>query len=157
MSRRPSLCRKFALGCLVFGLSQPSAAEPKEDVRSNQIRFVLQARSARGEVRCGLFEREGWLTRPLASATAKAVAVQRDGRTQFFASCVFKKIGKGEYAASAFQDSDGNGKLTTNLFGLPSEDYCASNDARNPIGPPSFRAAKFPFRGGSLELNARLH
>lgn len=44
----------------------------------------------------------------------------------------------GRYAISAFFDTNGNGELDTNLFGIPSEPYGFSNRVR-----PSMRAATF--------------
>ena len=39
---------------------------------------------------------------------------------------------------------------------MPIEDYCASNNARGFLGPPSFDDAKFAFSGGSKRLEARM-
>jgi len=39
---------------------------------------------------------------------------------------------------------------------LPTEDYCASRDARGTFGPPSFSDAKFSYTGGSKRLSARM-
>ena len=70
--------------------------------------------------------------------------------------CVFKGVPKGVYGISAFHDQNNNGKLDTNLLGLPTEDYCASRDARNTFGPPSFEDAKFSYDGGLKRLKARM-
>ncbi|MFO0998874.1 MAG: DUF2141 domain-containing protein [Planctomycetaceae bacterium] len=42
-----------------------------------------------------------------------------------------------------FQDLNGDGKLTKNGFGLPTEPYGFSNNARSTFGPPSFSQASF--------------
>ena len=42
-----------------------------------------------------------------------------------------------------FQDLNGDGKLTKNGFGLPTEPYGFSNNARSTFGPPSFSQAAF--------------
>ena len=49
----------------------------------------------------------------------------------------------GDYAVSAFLDENNNMKLDSNLFGLPTELYGFSRNARNPVGPPPFEAAAF--------------
>ena len=46
------------------------------------------------------------------------------------------------FAVSAFLDSDGDGELSRNLVGIPSEPYGFSNSARSITGPPSFEAAE---------------
>jgi uncharacterized protein (DUF2141 family) len=53
----------------------------------------------------------------------------------------FKDLPPGQYAAVAFQDSNGNGKLDKNFLGIPQEPYGFSNGARGSAGPPKFSAA----------------
>ena len=53
----------------------------------------------------------------------------------------FKDLPAGQYAAVAFQDSNGNGKLDKNFVGIPKEPYGFSNAARGSAGPPKFSAA----------------
>jgi uncharacterized protein (DUF2141 family) len=53
----------------------------------------------------------------------------------------FKDLPPGEYAAVAFQDVNGNGKLDKNFIGMPTEPYGFSNAARGAAGPPKFSAA----------------
>lgn len=47
----------------------------------------------------------------------------------------------GDYAAAVFHDADGNGKMNTNLIGIPTEGFGFSNNARGTMGPPEFAAA----------------
>jgi hypothetical protein len=54
---------------------------------------------------------------------------------------------------SAFLDENNNMKLDSNLFGLPTELYGFSRNARNPVGPPPFEAAAF--RLASLSSSVR--
>jgi uncharacterized protein (DUF2141 family) len=60
----------------------------------------------------------------------------------------------GTYGISAFHDEDNDGKLGTNLVGYPTEEYCASNNARNMFSAPSWKDAKFAYRGGTVRLRA---
>lgn len=55
----------------------------------------------------------------------------------------FKDIPKGVYAVSIFHDENDNGKMDTNFFGIPSEDYGCSNNATGFMGPPKWEDAKF--------------
>ena len=62
----------------------------------------------------------------------------------------------GQYAASIFHDLNGNGKLDTNLLGIPTEPYGFSNNVR-----PKFRAARweeaaFQLAAGQSRLEIRL-
>ena len=53
----------------------------------------------------------------------------------------FKDLPPGRYAAVAFQDFNGNGKLDKNFLGIPKEPYGFSNNARGSAGAPSFSEA----------------
>jgi uncharacterized protein (DUF2141 family) len=56
-------------------------------------------------------------------------------------SVQFKDLPPGQYAAVAFQDANGNGKLDKNFLGIPKEPYGFSNGARGSGGAPKFSAA----------------
>lgn len=47
----------------------------------------------------------------------------------------------GRYAVAAFQDLNANGKLDTNLAGVPTEPFGFSRNARGAMGPPDFADA----------------
>jgi uncharacterized protein (DUF2141 family) len=53
----------------------------------------------------------------------------------------FKNLPPGRYAAVAFQDFNGNGKLDKNFLGIPREPYGFSNGARGAAGAPKFSDA----------------
>ncbi len=57
-------------------------------------------------------------------------------------------LAPGTYAARVFQDLDGDGKMTVNPFGLPTEPYGFSNGAKVNMGPPSFQDASFAVAPG---------
>jgi uncharacterized protein (DUF2141 family) len=73
----------------------------------------------------------------------KRLAVQTSAGESNTARVVFHDIAAGRYAVVAFQDLNRNGKLDKNLFGVPTEPYGFSQDARGRMGPPSFEAAAF--------------
>lgn len=53
------------------------------------------------------------------------------------------ELPEGEYAISVFQDLNGNSKMDTGMFGIPTEKYGFSNNAKGHRGSPSFEKAKF--------------
>jgi uncharacterized protein (DUF2141 family) len=136
----------IGLSALLFVSTSKAGDDPASSV--DVVEFKTTTRSGNGVVRCGLFERKGWLKKPVRSAVAKL-----NGRD---ALCSFARVPKGEYGISAFHDENSNGKLDTNLLGMPIEDYCASRNARGTFGPPSFDDAKFKYGGGSKRLEARM-
>lgn len=52
---------------------------------------------------------------------------------------------EGTYAISLFQDENGNGRLDTADFGIPTEKVGFSNNAKGVMGPPSFEQCRFTF------------
>lgn len=59
---------------------------------------------------------------------------------------VFEDLPEGIYAVSIFHDENDNGKMDTNFFGIPTEDYGCSNNARGVMGPPKWQDAKFELK-----------
>jgi uncharacterized protein (DUF2141 family) len=149
--RRQRRCLSLLL-VLAPWLATATAAEAKPPraggPSTNVLEFVTHVRNARGVVRCGLFERKGWLTVPVRQALAKPSGSS--------ALCVFPGIAEGVDGLSAFHDENENGKLDTNFLGMPVEDYCASRNARGTFGPPSFDDARFTYKGGTKRLEARM-
>lgn len=129
-----------AVAALGVAADEPSAI--------NIVEFRTWVSGDKGVVRCGLFGERGWLTKPIRSATAKI-----QGKS---ALCTFQRVPPGTLAASAFHDENSNGKLDTNFLGMPTEEYCASRNARGTFGPPSFDNAKFGYRGGTKRIEAHM-
>jgi uncharacterized protein (DUF2141 family) len=72
-------------------------------------------------------------------------------------TCVFKRTGLGEYAASVFLDRNRNGKLDTSPIGGADEPWGVSNNARaRRFGPPLWKDAKFDYRGGPMTIQIKL-
>lgn len=61
------------------------------------------------------------------------------------------------FAIAVFHDENGNGVLDRNRFGIPTERYGFSNNARGLTGPPSFDDAKIdrPDAGQSIMISIR--
>ena len=55
----------------------------------------------------------------------------------------------GTYAVKAFHDIDGDGKMGKNPFGIPTEPFAFSNDAKGERGPASWESAAFNVAGGT--------
>ena len=138
--RRVSLLSASLALALTFG---PSAVA-EESVATNVIEFETQNRNDAGVVRCGLFKEGGWLKDAFRPSIVKI-----SGKT---ARCIFKEIPAGTYGISAFHDEDNDGKLDTNVVGYPMEEYCSSNNARNMFSAPSWKDAKFTYKGGTVRL-----
>ena len=87
-------------------------------------------------------------------ADSKAVASQTAPMREGKARLVFAGLAPGRYALRVFADENGNGKLDTNLMGMPTERYGFSNDAKGNRGAPDFEAAAI---GVDADLQTVIH
>ena len=65
------------------------------------------------------------------------------------ATKTFEGLEPGRYAIKAFHDVDGDGKMATNPFGVPTEPFAFSNNAVVAMGPPKWEAAAFEVKAGA--------
>ena len=68
----------------------------------------------------------------------------------------FKDIPVGIYAVSVFHDENDNGKLDTNSFGIPNEQFGCSNNAKGFMGPSKWKNAKFELKDKDQNLIIKL-
>ena len=119
---------RSALGLLVIAVTPVLAGDLTVEVSG--------ITPGRGQIYVALYDRP---------ETFPAAGQQRTGQilqaTEQSLIVHFKDLPPGEYAAVAFQDANGNGKLDKNFLGIPKEPYGFSNAARGSAGPPKFSAA----------------
>lgn len=102
-----------------------------------------------GTVLAALFEKDKAQGFPKTGAVHRGHAIAQNGR----ATLDFSGLPEGDYAVSVFLDENGNGQLDSNLFGLPTELYGFSRNARGSMGPPAFADAALRVEG-SLQNHA---
>jgi len=56
---------------------------------------------------------------------------------------VFEDLEPGEYAIKLYHDVNDDGEMNTNPFGMPTEPFAFSNNAKGRFGPAKWDAAKF--------------
>ncbi len=104
-------------------------------------------RTDKGQALVALFlSAEGW-PNDQALAFGRAVLPIREGK----AVAEFEDVPAGPFGVSAFHDEDVDGVLDTGAFGIPSEDYGFSRDARGTFGPPGFEAARLDLAPGETK------
>ncbi|EED32345.1 hypothetical protein NOR53_3588 [gamma proteobacterium NOR5-3] len=83
----------------------------------------------------------------------KAVAVDKDSVYGPSARLIFPNLPAGDYAVKLYHDEDNNGKLDSNMLGIPSEGFGFSNNP-NALGEPDFEEAAFIINGDTrIEIN----
>lgn len=110
---------------------------------------VTGVRSSVGELLIGVYDTaEGFKSAIDSSATKSALLPQSwrivgaSLRAKAGSQTImFADLPPGQYAVIAFHDENDNGLLDANVFGVPTEGYGFSNDARGFLGAPSFEAA----------------
>lgn len=60
----------------------------------------------------------------------------------------FSGLAPGEYAIRLFHDVNGDGEMNTNPFGIPTEPFAFSNNARGQFGPAAWANAVFTIAPG---------
>lgn len=58
-------------------------------------------------------------------------------------------LAPGDYAIKLYHDVNGDGQMNTNPFGLPTEPYAFSNNAKGRFGPAVWADAKFTVKAGA--------
>lgn len=58
-------------------------------------------------------------------------------------------LSAGDYAIKAFHDVDGDGQMNKNPFGMPTEPYAFSNNAKGNMGPAPWGEARFAVAGAT--------
>jgi uncharacterized protein (DUF2141 family) len=65
-------------------------------------------------------------------------------------------VPQGRYVVAVSQDANENRLLDTGFFGIPTEAYGFSRDARGTFGPPDFDEAAFDFDGRTAALTVHV-
>jgi uncharacterized protein (DUF2141 family) len=111
----------------------------------------MGARSTNGSVICRIFSGPDGFP---GKATYLAQSSGPPGKST--ATCTFPGVAPGTYAVALFHDENGNGKLDTNVLGIPIEGVGVSNNKRPVLGPPKWDDAKFEVAGDTtLAINLR--
>lgn len=91
---------------------------------------------AKGSIMMGLFDEATY--NGDGAVTGANLKVEGDTVT-----AVFEGLEPGEYAVRLYHDVNDDGEMNTNPFGMPTEPFAFSNDAKGRFGPAKWEAAKF--------------
>ncbi|MFK7965870.1 MAG: DUF2141 domain-containing protein [Burkholderiaceae bacterium] len=93
-----------------------------------------------GRIGCALFASESGFPMNNAAAAATSDWLPASGDQM---NCHFANVASGTYAVSVGHDTNGNLKVDTNFFGMPTEQWGVSNNVRPALRAPNFDEAKF--------------
>jgi uncharacterized protein (DUF2141 family) len=134
---------KSILTVLVMAGASFSAAAVAQNPACNLTVNFTGIEEKQGAVMGVLFDSEaaydgkGAPVRPIMVAANKAEV-----------AATFEGLAPGTYAIKLFHDVDGDGKMGTNPYGMPTEPFAFSNNAQGNMGPAKWADAKFEVKAG---------
>ncbi len=129
-------------------MSNPDNNDEGEQAGSVIHVEVAGLRNNRGQVYCQMYQSANGFpanTNGDAASTASTI-------TDRHASCDFENRDPGSYAIVIFHDEDSTHEIELNPNGTPREGVGLSNNPALSSGFPTFDAAAFPYRTGTLNL-----
>lgn len=100
---------------------------------------ITNVKSSQGKLMIAVFNKGDGFPGITKNAVDKKAVAATKGTTQV----IFENLPTGTYAIAIFHDENGDGKLNSNLMGIPKEDYGFSNNARSAFSAPTFQEAAF--------------
>jgi uncharacterized protein (DUF2141 family) len=100
-----------------------------------------------GQVGCSLFA--GATGFPMDNSAARVLWLPAEAGG---VTCRYADVPEGSYAVSIGHDLNGNRRVDTNFFGLPTEQWGVSNNARPSLRAPRFDEAVFKVTPESREV-----
>jgi uncharacterized protein (DUF2141 family) len=126
------MIRSLLAAALIAAAPLPALARPGGAL---SVHFA-NVKEARGAILVAIYDETGWSGgKPIRVAT---VAVTGDA-----ADLMVEGLAPGSYGIKAFHDADGDGKMGTNPFGIPTEQFGFSRDAIGDHGVPAWADAAF--------------
>ena len=126
MTRLPALLAAVSTGLLAAPLAAASDL-------TITVEGIAQTQ---GAIMLGLFDEDSY--KGDGAVNGAVLAVESASVT-----VTFDDLAPGEYAVRLYHDLNEDGEMNTNPFGIPTEPYAFSNDARGRFGPASWDDAKF--------------
>jgi uncharacterized protein (DUF2141 family) len=128
---------------------------------AGELRVTVEGISSEhGTVLIGLYDRPESFERAVEASDKEGFLVdpERFGAVALRANAamksavVFSNLEPGRYAAVAFHDENGNGKLDNSFLGIPAEPYGFSNNVQGFLGPPTFDDASMVLGDGDSAI-----
>lgn len=135
-------------------LTMMTMGTPPAEQQNGRIRLTVEnLRNEHGMIRVVLFNSEegfpGNFEKGMKTINVKA--------EQPVSTVIFEDVPHGNYALSVLHDENENGRMDTNMVGMPKEGYAVSNDAKaGMFGPPQYNDAVFILDSGEISMSVKL-
>jgi uncharacterized protein (DUF2141 family) len=134
--RHKQLLLKSAVGAIVLAIGGGVASAAAEGFAITVT--VAGIKEHEGEVNCSLYSKEKGFPMKKPIFAEQRVPVKSGSE-----KCVFTNVPAGVYAIAVYQDEDSDGKVDTNMIGIPLEPVGVSNNPKPAMRAPTFDEAKF--------------
>lgn len=136
--------RGIALGGLACGAL---TVLPAQAAGTEVVVRVSGIAASTGEIGCALFPAGSAF--PMDASGARQIWVKADAAG---VACRFDGVADGSWAVSVSHDLNGNRKVDSNFFGIPTEAWGVSNNVRPSLRAPRFDEAAFKVGAAAVEL-----
>lgn len=133
---------RFQTMIIAIALSCPAIAIASEPTKLTLSHSGIETRT--GAVMVILFDSEDAYNGKGAPVRATKIPAAASDVTM-----LIEGLPAGRYAIKSFHDIDGDGKMSTNPFGIPVEPFAFSNNAKGEMGPASWADAAFEIKPGA--------
>lgn len=111
---------------------------------------VTGLKSKQGTLKVAVFDKvDGFPDHTEAEYTVEFLLAEQD-------TFQLDALPPGDYSIAAYHDKNSDGKMNKGAFGIPSESYGFSNNARGTFGPPKFSAATIQLQSGTQVIQLQL-
>lgn len=111
---------------------------------------VTEIEQTGGEILLALYDNAGDFQKTAAQASRREAVA---GELTF----QFPDLSTGDYAILVFHDINGNGKLDSNLMGMPTEPWGASLQGKKIFGAPGWEDTKFEVTDTGTNVTVKLN
>lgn len=118
-----------------------SVSAPASATSTLSVTFI-DIETKQGSIMLALYDEAGW-------NGGKPVRAEMVDASTGQAHVSISDLPAGRYGVKAFHDINGNGQMDTNPFGMPTEPFAFSNNARGQAGPAAWADAAFTVAPGS--------
>jgi uncharacterized protein (DUF2141 family) len=128
------------------------AATASQAAQAATLEIEVEGLSSReGQLLVAVYDSaEGWMKKPVRGLRQSAAG---DGPVRLR----IDNLPEGQYAITLLHDANGNGRMDSNVMGMPTEPYGFSNNAAGSFGPPKFEAARFQLGAEVLVQRIKLN
>lgn len=144
--------RRAAAWALIAGFAAlPVSGQAQTSEEATLTIKIERVSKHAGYVRLALYDGANWGGTE-GKPAAGAVVPAKPGETVI----ALRGLKPGVYAIKTFQDENSDGEMNFDWFGIPTERFGFSNDAKPTFQQPSFDSAKFTLQPGANQMTIHL-